>query len=53
MAKFDLCGIITNKSVDVNNYQTEVSKLEGVLEYFDTRSICYLNEYYEIYHSIS
>ncbi len=46
-------AIITNKSVDVNSYQTEVSKLEGILEYFDTRNICYHDEYYEIYHSIS
>jgi len=46
-------AILTNKSVDVNSYQTEVSKLEGILEYFDTRNICYRDEYYEIYHSVS
>lgn len=40
--------ILTNKTIDITNYDNEEFELRGILNYFDTNYICYQNEYYEI-----
>ena len=39
-------AILINKSVETP--QEEMSRLIGIIEYFNTEYICYQNEYYEI-----
>ena len=39
-------AIFSNKSVETP--PEEMSRLRGILQYFDTDNICYQNEYYEI-----
>jgi len=41
-------AILTNKTVIVESPSEEMSKLRGILEFFDTEIIHYQNEYYEI-----
>jgi hypothetical protein len=41
-------AILTNKYVDITDYDDEEAELRGVLNYFDTNYICYQNEYYEL-----
>jgi len=41
-------AILTNKSIDITNYDNEEFELRGIFDYFDTNYICYQNEYYEI-----
>ena len=41
-------AILTNKTIDITNYDDEEAELRDVLDYFDTNCICYQNEYYDI-----
>jgi hypothetical protein len=41
-------AILTNKTVIVESPSEEMSKLRGILEFFNTEIIYYQNEYYEI-----
>jgi len=41
-------AILTNKTIEVASPSEEMSRLRGILEFFDTEIIQYQNEYYEI-----
>ena len=41
-------AVQTNKLVEVASPSDEIEQLYGIFRYFDTRFICYQNEYYEI-----
>ncbi len=41
-------AILTNKTIDITNYDDEEAELRGIFNYFDTNYICYQDEYYEV-----